>query len=81
MFVANPQAKGLLVIEIATGEVRSVELGHIGGRAVAFTSDARYALVSVETVSEIAVIELATLRQTRHIPATPGPRGPAGGCR
>jgi YVTN family beta-propeller protein len=75
VFVANTQAKHLSVIDIATGVVSSVELGHIGGRAVAFTSDARYALVSVETVSEIAVIELATLRQTRRIPVGPGPRG------
>jgi len=40
--------------------VQPVELGHIGGRAVAFTADGRYALASVETVSEVAVIEVAS---------------------
>jgi YVTN family beta-propeller protein len=75
VLVANTQAKHLSVIDIETGTVQEVELGHIGGRAVAFTSDGRYALVSIETVSEVAVIELASLRQTRRIPVGPGPRG------
>jgi YVTN family beta-propeller protein len=75
VFVANTQARHLSVIDIATGQVTSVDLGHIGGRAVTFTSDARYALVSIETRSEVAVIDLATLQLTRRIPVGPGPRG------
>lgn len=75
VWVANTQAKYLSIIDIESGAVQAVELGHIGGRAVAFTADGRYALVSVETVSEVAVVELATLRQTRRIPVGPGPRG------
>jgi YVTN family beta-propeller protein len=75
VFVANTQAKHLSVIDIAAGQVSSVDLGSIGGRAVTFTSDARYALVSIETRSEVAVIDLQTLELTRRIPVGPGPRG------
>jgi len=75
VFIANTQATHLSVIDIPTGAVQSVELGQIGGRAVTFTSDARYALVSIETVSEVAVIDLETMQETRRIPVGPGPRG------
>lgn len=75
VFVANTQAAYLSVIDIASGQVEAVELGSIGSRAVAFTADGRYALVSVETVSEVVVIELASMKITRRIPVGPGPRG------
>lgn len=75
VFVANTQATHLSVIDIATGAVTTVELGDIGSRAVAFTSDRKYALVSIETVSQVAVIDLETLTETRRIPVGPGPRG------
>ncbi|MDT0263121.1 YncE family protein [Jatrophihabitans lederbergiae] len=75
VFVANTQATFVSVIEMATDEVGRIELGHLGGRAIAFTADDRYALVSVEPISEVAVIDLETLQVTRTIPVGPGPRG------
>jgi len=74
-FVANTQARFATVIDLDTDETHKVELGHIGGRAVAFTGDGRYALITVETVSRIYVIDVATLEVLRHIPVGPGPRG------
>lgn len=75
VFVANTQAKYASVVDLATDEVTKVELGAIGGRAVAFSPDRRFALISVETVSRVAVVDLETLQVTRHIPVGPGPRG------
>lgn len=75
VFVANTQATYLSVIDIESGAIQAVELGSIGARAVAFTADGLYGLVSVETVSEVAVIELNSLTITRRIPVGPGPRG------
>jgi YVTN family beta-propeller protein len=75
VFVANTQATYCTVIDVATDEVHQVELGHIGGRAVAFSTDGKYALITVETVSRIYVIDVETLQVTRHIPVGPGPRG------
>jgi YVTN family beta-propeller protein len=75
VFVANTQAKYASVVDIATDQVTRVDLGAIGGRAVTFSPDRRFALISVETVSRVAVVELETLRVTRQIPVGPGPRG------
>lgn len=75
VFVANTQATYCTVIDVATDEVRQVDLGYIGGRAVAFSTDGKYALITVETVSRIYVIDVETLQVTRHIPVGPGPRG------
>jgi len=75
VFVANTQATYCTVIDVATDDVHRVELGFIGGRAVAFSTDGRYALITVETVSRIYVIDVETLEVTRHIPVGPGPRG------
>ncbi|MGI5461067.1 YncE family protein [Streptomyces sp. CA-249302] len=75
VFVANTQASYVTVIDVATDETHRVDLGHIGGRAVAFSDDGKYALVTVETVSRIYVIDVDTLEVTRHIPVGPGPRG------
>jgi YVTN family beta-propeller protein len=75
VFVANTQATYASVVDLATDEVTNVELGAIGGRAVAFSPDRRFALVSVETVSQVAVVDLETLQITRQIPVGPGPRG------
>jgi YVTN family beta-propeller protein len=75
VFIANTQATYASVIDLSTLDVTNVELGAIGGRAVTFSSDGRFALISVESVSQVAVVDLATLQVTRHIPVGPGPRG------
>lgn len=75
IFVANTQAPYATVIDVATDQTHRVDLGHIGGRAVAFSEDGRYAFITVETVSRIYVVEVETLEVKRHIPVGPGPRG------
>jgi YVTN family beta-propeller protein len=75
VLVANTQATFASVVDIATDEVTQVELGAIGGRAIAFSPDHRFALISLETVSRVAVVDLETLQVTRQIPVGPGPRG------
>lgn len=75
VFVANTQATYASVIDIATSEVTHVELGYIGGRAVAFSPDNEYALISVETVNSVYVVRLSDLKVMRYIPVGPGPRG------
>lgn len=75
VFVANTQATYASVLDISTGALTKVELGSIGGRAIAFSPDRQFALISVETISTVAVICLGTLRVTRQIPVGPGPRG------
>lgn len=75
LFVANTQATYLSVIDIHSGAVTQIELGSIGGRAITFTTDGRYALATIETRSEVVVIDLTTLEETRRIPVGPGPRG------
>jgi YVTN family beta-propeller protein len=75
VFVANTQATYATVIDVATDEVHKVELGAIGGRAVTFSADGRLALVTVETVSRVYVIDVGTLEVRRHLPVGAGPRG------
>jgi YVTN family beta-propeller protein len=75
VWVANTQATHASVVDMATGGVTAVELGAIGGRAITFSPDGRFALISVETVSKVAVVRLDTLEVTRFIPVGPGPRG------
>lgn len=75
VWVANTQATHASVVDVATSAVTQVELGAIGGRAVAFSPDKQFALISVETTSNVAVVRLATLQVTRQIPVGPGPRG------
>src|SRR5258708_28973497 len=68
----------MAVIDMETDEmVKKVDVGNSGGRAVAFSSDRRYALLSIERESSVAVIDLDTLELTRKIPVGPGPRGVA----
>jgi YVTN family beta-propeller protein len=50
-------------------------MGYIGGRAVTFTPDSKYALVSIEALSVVKVVDLDTLKVTRDIPVGAGPRG------
>ncbi|GAA2377416.1 YncE family protein [Streptomyces carpaticus] len=75
VFVANTQAPYVTVIDTATDRSQRIDVGFIGGRAIAFTPDGRHALVTVETVSRVYVIDVATLEVTRHIPVGAGPRG------
>ncbi|MGW4412422.1 YncE family protein [Nonomuraea sp. NPDC004702] len=75
VFVANTQATYASVIDMATSQVTHVDLGHIGGRAVAFSPDHVYALISVETVNAVYVVRLEDLQVMRQIPVGPGPRG------
>ncbi|GGL59023.1 YncE family protein [Planomonospora parontospora] len=75
VFVANTQATYASVIDIASSEVTHVELGYIGGRAVAFSPDEEYALISVESVNSVYVVRLSDLKVMRYIPVGPGPRG------
>lgn len=75
LFVANTQADYVSVISMSTGKKTDVALGAIGGRAVSFTTDEKYALVSVETVNEVVAVEVDSLKVTRRIPVGPGPRG------
>ncbi|QZN87423.1 YncE family protein [Cellulomonas sp. C5510] len=78
LFVANTQATYLSVIDIHSGVVTQIELGSIGGRAITFTTDGRYALATIEARSEVVVIDLTTLEETRRIPAGPRPAPPPG---
>lgn len=75
VFVANTQASYGSAIEVATDEVSMIEFGSIGGRGVAFSPDGRYALFTLEAVSRIYVVDVASLEVTRYIPVGPGPRG------
>jgi YVTN family beta-propeller protein len=64
------------VIDLATGTVsHRVPITSQGGRAVAFSPDNKYALVTLERESVIAVIDMETFRVTRYIPTGPSPRG------
>ena len=75
IWVANTQATYASVVDRASGAVTQIDLGAIGGRAVAFSPDQRFALISVETESKVAVVDRDTLQVTRFIPVGPGPRG------
>ncbi|MFD4862479.1 YncE family protein [Streptomyces atratus] len=75
VFVANTQAPFVTVIDAETDETHRVDVGFIGGRAVAFTPDGRHALVTVESISRVYVIDVDTLQVVRHVPVGPGPRG------
>ena len=75
VFVANTQANYLTAIDIATNQVHNIELGSIGGRAVTFSRDGLFALVTVEAESRVYVIDVETLEVKRHLPVGPGPRG------
>ncbi|MEV5899402.1 MULTISPECIES: YncE family protein [unclassified Streptomyces] len=64
------------VIDLSTDRVIArVPVEIDGMRAVAFTNDNEYALVTVERNSTVAVVDLRDYRVTRYIPVGPGPRG------
>ncbi|TXS34289.1 YncE family protein [Streptomyces sp. gb1(2016)] len=75
VFVANTQADYLTVISVETDETVHIPVGSHGGRAVAFTDDGRFALLTVENTNSIVVVDVESLEVTRSIPVGSGPRG------
>ncbi len=64
------------VIELATDKMtQRISVKSQGGRAVAFSPDNRFALVTLERESVIAVIDLESFDVTRYLPTGPSPRG------
>ncbi|KXK59546.1 hypothetical protein AWW66_23695 [Micromonospora rosaria] len=76
LFVACNSVAEVPVIDLSTDRVIArVPVPIDGARAVAFTPDNAYALVTLERKSRIAVIDMERLEVTRTIPVGPGPRG------
>ncbi|WP_250032675.1 cytochrome D1 domain-containing protein [Paractinoplanes maris] len=64
------------VIDLTTDKVvHRVAVTSQGGRAVAFSPDNRFALVTLERESTVAVIDMSTFEATRYLPVGPSPRG------
>ncbi|WP_051853803.1 YncE family protein [Streptomyces sp. NRRL S-146] len=75
-YVACNSIAEMPVIDLENDTVIArVEVKADGGRAVAFTVDNQYALLTLERNSVIAVVDTETLQTTRYIPVGPGPRG------
>ncbi|MEU2959006.1 YncE family protein [Streptomyces albidoflavus] len=75
-FVACNSIAELPVIDLESDTViaRIPVMGD-GGRAVAFTPDNQFAMLTLERTSTIAVIDMEELKVTRNIPVGPAPRG------
>jgi len=75
-FVACNAIAAMPVIDLATDTViATVQVRSDGGRAVAFTEDNRYALLTLERESVVAVVDTDSLEVTRYIAVGPAPRG------
>ncbi|MFJ4192245.1 beta-propeller fold lactonase family protein [Kitasatospora sp. NPDC089509] len=75
-YVACNAGDEMPVIDLETDSVIArVEVPGDGGRAIAFTRDGRFALLTLERTSRIVVVDTATLKVTRTIPVGPAPRG------
>ncbi|MGW1027719.1 YncE family protein [Streptomyces sp. NPDC002577] len=75
-YIACNSIAEMPVIDLDTDEVIArVPVQGDGGRAVAFTSDNQFALLTLERTSTIAVIDTDELKVTRNIPVGPAPRG------
>lgn len=75
-FVACNSISSVPVIDLAIDRVLAqIPVKSDGGRAVAFTPDNEYALLTLERDSVIAVIDMRELSVTRYIPVGPAPRG------
>ncbi|WP_326659166.1 YncE family protein [Streptomyces canus] len=75
-YVACNAIEAVPVIDLETDKViAKVAVKSDGGRAVAFTPDNAFALLTLERISQIAVIDTDELVTTRYIPVGPGPRG------
>jgi DNA-binding beta-propeller fold protein YncE len=76
LFVANTQSHRLAIVDLSTDAIdHEVDLGSNGARAVAFSADGATAYVSVENVSEVAVINVANRTIDARLPTGAGPRG------
>ncbi|MGY2011964.1 beta-propeller fold lactonase family protein [Nocardia gipuzkoensis] len=75
-YVACNSVAELPVIDLDTDTVIArVPVNSDGGRAVAFTPDNRFALLTLERTSTVAVVDTDQLQVTRYIPVGPAPRG------
>lgn len=75
-YVACNAIAAMPVIDLETDAViANVPVSSDGGRAVAFTEDNRYALLTLERESVVAVVDTESLQVTRYIPVGPAPRG------
>lgn len=75
-FVACNGVAAVPVIDLSSDTVeKMVEVESSGGRAVAFTPDNEFALVTIERTDSVAVIDMRDLEVTRYIPVGPSPRG------
>lgn len=75
-YVACNAIAAMPVIDLETDTViAKVPVMGDGGRAVAFTTDNQFALLTLERNSVIAVIDTVELKATRYIPIGPGPHG------
>jgi YVTN family beta-propeller protein len=75
-FVACNAIAAMPVIDLSTDSVVAmVEVISDGGRAVAFTPDNEFALLTLERRSVVAVVSMGDLKVTRYISVGPGPRG------
>lgn len=64
------------VIDLHTDQiVARVAVRSDGGRAIVFTPDNQYALLTLERESVLAVIRMMDFTVTRYLPLGPGPRG------
>lgn len=76
LYVANTQAHYISIIDTQNAcEVKRVDLGHKGSRAIAFTPDQNFALVTIEDTAEVVAISTRTQEVTERFIVGPGPRG------
>jgi YVTN family beta-propeller protein len=80
LFVACNSLDYLPVIDLSNDDIAHrvplrCEGANAGARAVAFTPDDAFALVTLERTNEVAVITLADFTVTRYLPVGPSPRG------
>lgn len=75
-FVACNGIDSVPVIDLSSDKIeKMVKVESSGCRAVAFTPDNEFALVTIERTDSIAVIDMRDLKVTRYIPVGPSPRG------
>lgn len=76
LFVANTTAAYVSVIDLTTDAViKEIAVRQTGGRAIAFSPDNKYALVTIERINAMAVIRMDDFNVTRYIRLGPSPRG------
>jgi YVTN family beta-propeller protein len=76
LYTANTLTDYVSVIDTESDElVNQIDVGSIGGRAMAFSPDRRFGLLTLENAAEVAVIDLERQEVIRRIPVGSGPRG------